>query len=125
MRTSRRNRWRWDMCRKTLPPRMRVSRSRSSANATRRARSGSLCSIRAAHGCAGKLDSGEARMEVFKDVRKKEYLNAEGADKPLKSPIPHATLRKARTYRKQRLVDQLRKHDCGAILLYDPCNIRH
>jgi Xaa-Pro aminopeptidase len=64
-------------------------------------------------------------MEVFKDVRKKEYLNAEGADKPLKSPIPHATLKKARAYRKQRLVDQLRKHDCGAILLYDPCNIRH
>jgi Xaa-Pro aminopeptidase len=64
-------------------------------------------------------------MEVFKDARKREYLNAEGADKPLKSPIPHATLKKARAYRKQRLVEQLRKHDCGAILLYDPCNIRH
>ena len=34
--------------------------------------------------------------EVFKDPRKKEYLNAEGADKPLKSPIPLATLKKAR-----------------------------
>jgi Xaa-Pro aminopeptidase len=64
-------------------------------------------------------------MEVFKDARKKEYLNADGADKPLKSPIPLATLKQARAYRKQRLVDQLRKHDCGAILLYDPCNIRH
>jgi Xaa-Pro aminopeptidase len=64
-------------------------------------------------------------MEVFKDARKREYLNAEGVDKPLKSPIPHSTLKKARAYRKQRLVDQLRKHDCGAILLYDPCNIRH
>ena len=29
-----------------------------------------------------------AMAEIFKDARKKEYLNAEGADKPLKSPIP-------------------------------------
>ncbi len=64
-------------------------------------------------------------MDVFKDARKKEYLNAEGADKPLKSPIAHSTLEKARLYRKQRLIEQLHKHDCGAILLYDPCNIRH
>jgi Xaa-Pro aminopeptidase len=64
-------------------------------------------------------------MEIFKDLRKKEYLNAEGADKPLKSPVAPATLKKARAYRKQRVVEQLRKHDCGAILLYDPCNIRH
>jgi Xaa-Pro aminopeptidase len=64
-------------------------------------------------------------MDVFKDARKKEYLNAEGADKPLKSPIGLNTLKKARAYRKQRLVEQVRKHECGAILLYDPCNIRH
>ncbi|MGH6873569.1 MAG: aminopeptidase P family N-terminal domain-containing protein, partial [Aestuariivirgaceae bacterium] len=64
-------------------------------------------------------------MEIFKDLRKKEYLNAEGADKPLRSPIAPATLKKARRYRKQRVVEQLRKHDCGAILLYDPCNIRY
>jgi Xaa-Pro aminopeptidase len=64
-------------------------------------------------------------MDVFKDARKKEYLNAEGAEKPLKSPIGLNTLKKARAYRKQRLVEQVRKHECGAILLYDPCNIRH
>ena len=63
--------------------------------------------------------------EIFKDVRKREYLNAEGADKPLKSPIPHSTLIKARGYRKQRLVDKLAEHDCAAILLYDPVNIRY
>jgi Xaa-Pro aminopeptidase len=63
--------------------------------------------------------------EIFKDARKKAYLNADGADKPLKSPIPHATLKAARAYRKQRLVDQLKKHDCAAILLYDPVNIRY
>lgn len=63
--------------------------------------------------------------DVFKDPRKKEYLNAEGADKPLKSPIPHTTLETARAYRKQRLVDQLCRHDCAAILLYDPVNIRY
>lgn len=64
-------------------------------------------------------------MEVFTDPRKKEYLNAEGADKPLRSSIPQATVKKARAYRKQRVVEQLHKHDCGAILLYDPCNIRY
>jgi Xaa-Pro aminopeptidase len=63
--------------------------------------------------------------EVFKDLRKREYLNAEGADKPLKSPIPLATLKSARAYRKRRLVEQLHKHDCAAILLYDPVNIRY
>ncbi|MGE0211086.1 MAG: M24 family metallopeptidase [Parvibaculaceae bacterium] len=63
--------------------------------------------------------------DIFKDARKREYLNAEGADRPLKSPIPHATLVKARGYRKQRLVDELCRHDCAAILLYDPVNIRY
>ncbi|MFM9846250.1 MAG: M24 family metallopeptidase [Hyphomicrobiaceae bacterium] len=63
--------------------------------------------------------------EIFKDARKREYLNAEGADKPLKSPIPHSTLVKARGYRKRRLVDKLAEHDCAAILLYDPVNIRY
>ncbi len=63
--------------------------------------------------------------EIFKDARKREYLNQEGAEKPLKSPIPHATLKKARAWRKARLVAGLQKHDCAAILLYDPCNIRY
>jgi Xaa-Pro aminopeptidase len=63
--------------------------------------------------------------EIFKDARKREYLNAEGADKPLKSPIPQSTLMKARGYRKRRLVDKLAEHDCAAILLYDPVNIRY
>jgi Xaa-Pro aminopeptidase len=63
--------------------------------------------------------------EIFKDVRKKEYLNAEGADKPLKSPIPLATLKQARAYRKGRIVEKLREHDCAAILLYDPVNIHY
>ncbi len=63
--------------------------------------------------------------DIFKDARKKEYLNAEGADKPLKSPLPPATLKTARAYRKSRLVKQLHEHDCAAILLYDPINIRY
>lgn len=63
--------------------------------------------------------------EIFKDLRKKEYLNAEGADKPLKSPIPLETLKQARRYRKQRIIEQLNRHDCAAILLYDPVNIRY
>jgi hypothetical protein len=63
--------------------------------------------------------------DVFKDARKKEYLNREGADKPLKSPIPLDTLKRARAYRKRRMIDQLARHDCAAILLYDPVNIRY
>ena len=62
---------------------------------------------------------------IFKDPRKATYLNPEGADRPLRSPLPHATLVSARSYRKQRLVDQLVQHDCAAILLFDPVNIRY
>lgn len=62
---------------------------------------------------------------VFSDPRKREYLNAEGADKPLKSPIPQETVRKARAWRKSRIVEKVREHDCAAILLYDPVNIRY
>src|SRR6266480_7947071 len=63
--------------------------------------------------------------EIFKDLRKREFLNAEGADKPLRSPIPHSTLQRACAYRKRRMVDQVIAKDCGAILLYDPINIRY
>lgn len=62
---------------------------------------------------------------IFTDPRKREYLNSEGADKPLKSPIPLETLKTARAWRKQRIVDKVREHDCAAILLYDPVNIRY
>jgi Xaa-Pro aminopeptidase len=63
--------------------------------------------------------------DIFKDARKKEYLNCEGADRPLKSPIALDTLKRARAYRKRRIVEQLARHDCAAILLYDPVNIRY
>ena len=63
--------------------------------------------------------------KIFKDPRKAAYLNSKGVDKPLRSPIPLETLRRVRAYRKQRIKDQLRKHDCAAILLYDPVNIRY
>jgi Xaa-Pro aminopeptidase len=63
--------------------------------------------------------------DVFKDPRKRAFLNSEGADRPLTSPIPHETLVAARAYRKQRLVEQVQAHGCDAILLYDPVNIRY
>jgi Xaa-Pro dipeptidase len=64
-------------------------------------------------------------QSVFKDTRKRAFLNAEGTNKPLKSPIPQSTLERARAYRKARMVEQVRKHDCAAILLFDPINIRY
>ncbi|MBM3531430.1 MAG: aminopeptidase P family protein [Alphaproteobacteria bacterium] len=63
--------------------------------------------------------------QVFKDPRKRAFLNPDGADKPLKSPVPPATLKAARAYRLSRIRDQLKRHDCAAILLYDPVNIRY
>ena len=62
---------------------------------------------------------------VFKDERKRSFLNSEGADRPLKSPVPHATLVRARQYRLSRLRKLLVAHDCAAALLYDPVNIRY
>jgi Xaa-Pro aminopeptidase len=62
---------------------------------------------------------------VFKDPRKRAYLNPEGADRPLRSPLPASTLKSARAWRKRRLVEQVVAHDCAAILLYDPVNIRY
>jgi Xaa-Pro dipeptidase len=59
------------------------------------------------------------------DERKRQYLNSEGADKPLKSPVPHETLLKARQYRLSRVRQKLVENDCAAILLYDPVNIRY
>ena len=64
-------------------------------------------------------------MELFQDLRKREFLNAEGADKPLKSPLSPEKLRKTRLYRKRRLVRLVAEQDCAAILLYDPINIRY
>ena len=63
--------------------------------------------------------------EIFIDERKKTYLNQDGADRPLKSPVPHATLVRARRYRLARIREQLQHHDCAAMLLYDPVNIRY
>ncbi len=63
--------------------------------------------------------------QAFKDLRKRAYLNPDGADKPLGSPVARSTLVKARGYQRQRLVDELHKRDCAAILLYDPVDIRY
>ncbi|MBB3318225.1 Xaa-Pro aminopeptidase [Rhizobium sp. BK181] len=62
---------------------------------------------------------------VFKDDRKLTYLNPEGADRPLISPIPPSTLDSARRYRLGRLRAKMEESDCAALLLYDPVNIRY
>ena len=65
------------------------------------------------------------RTAVFKDARKAAYLNPEGADRPLISPLPHATLVAARKYRLGRIRAALDAHDVAGILLFDPVNIRY
>lgn len=67
----------------------------------------------------------EQAATVFKDERKLTYLNPEGADRPLMSPIPLATLDRARRYRLGRLRLKMKEWDCAALLLYDPVNIRY
>jgi len=62
---------------------------------------------------------------AFKDDRKLTYLNAEGTDKPLISPVRDDVLARARAYRLGRLRAALDSSDCAALLLYDPCNIRY
>ena len=58
-------------------------------------------------------------MQAFKDDRKGTYLNSEGADKPLKSPVSDDVPHKARLYRIARVKEQLVANDCAAALLYD------
>lgn len=62
---------------------------------------------------------------AFRDERKRSFLNADGADKPLISPVPHETLMRARDYRLSRIRKLLAEHDHAAALLYDPVNIRY
>ena len=61
----------------------------------------------------------------FKDDRKLGYLNSEGADRPLKSPVSQDVLERARAYRLARLRTVLGEYDVAGLLLYDPVNIRY
>ena len=64
-------------------------------------------------------------LSVFKDDRKRTFLNAEGADKPLKSPLSQDVLDRARAYRLRRLRAEMARQDVAGLLLYDPVNIRY
>ena len=64
-------------------------------------------------------------LKVFSDQRKNEYPNLEAADLPLKNPISDETVSKVRAYRHDRIRQKLAEHDCAAILLCDPLNIRY
>ena len=64
-------------------------------------------------------------LTVFKDERKRTFLNAEGADKPLKSPLSQDVPDRARAYRLQRLRDEMTRQDVAGLLLYDPVSIRY
>ncbi|MCI5097216.1 MAG: aminopeptidase P family protein, partial [Rhodobacteraceae bacterium] len=64
-------------------------------------------------------------LSVFKDDRKRTFLNADGADKPIKSPLAQDVLDRARAYRLRRLRDEMARQDVAGLLLYDPVNIRY
>ncbi len=51
------------------------------------------------------------------------HLAIVDADRPLPSPVVEATRRRAAEYRLGRLRAEVGRHDCNAILLYDPVNI--
>jgi Xaa-Pro aminopeptidase len=56
---------------------------------------------------------------------KNKYPTGDDSTQPLHNPVTLETLQSARTYRLQRVRDQLLARDCAAILLYDPVNIRY
>jgi Xaa-Pro dipeptidase len=64
-------------------------------------------------------------QNAFKDDRKLTYLNSDGADKPLISPISATVLDGARSYRLNRFRELMAHHDVAGLLLYDPINIRY
>ncbi|HTN96599.1 MAG TPA: Xaa-Pro peptidase family protein [Nordella sp.] len=64
-------------------------------------------------------------VKVFSDPRKPAYLNFEAGSKPLKDPIAPETLARVRAYRHGRIKEKLIQHDCAALLVYDPLNIRY
>lgn len=45
--------------------------------------------------------------------------------RPLKLPVSPAVVARARAWRLQRLRDQIPAHDCAALLLYNPVNLRY
>lgn len=63
------------------------------------------------------------KIDIFSDPRIPSYINFSRG--PLKNPVPDDTIHAVRTYRHQRLKEQIIKQDCAAILLYDPLNIRY
>ena len=54
-----------------------------------------------------------------------DHVDLVEADSPLSSPVSEATIEAARRYRLARLREQLIRHNCPAILLYDPVNIAY
>ena len=64
-------------------------------------------------------------VKVFSDPRKPAYLNFDAGSKPLKDPIRPETLPAVRAFRHGRIKQKLVEHDCAALLVYDPLNIRY
>jgi Xaa-Pro dipeptidase len=64
-------------------------------------------------------------VAVFTDPRKPGYLNTDGAATPLKDPITADKVSRVRAYRHDRIKGKLAEHDCAALLVYDPLNIRY
>jgi Xaa-Pro aminopeptidase len=72
----------------------------------------------------GFLQTGDV-IPDYSDDQKRSFLNLDGLGRPLKSAISQATIDRARAYRLGRLRAQVTAHDCAAILLYSPVNIRY
>ncbi|MEN9850631.1 MAG: hypothetical protein RL128_794, partial [Pseudomonadota bacterium] len=70
------------------------------------------------------LKTGDVIPELS-DGLKRSFMNIDGFGKPLKSPVSQATVDRARTFRLKRMRDQVVAHDCAAILMYSPINIRY
>lgn len=64
-------------------------------------------------------------IPALSDALKRSFFNVDAFGRPLKSPIAPATVDRARAWRLRRLREQVVAHDCAALLMYSPINIRY
>lgn len=52
-------------------------------------------------------------------------LNREALAQAVSAPVPQDTIARARAYRLDRMRQEILTHDCAALLMYNPINIRY
>ena len=64
-------------------------------------------------------------LPVLSDERRRLFLHPDSSGRPVRSPVSEATIARARAHRIERVRSEMRRHDCSALILYNPINIRY